>query len=314
MLIAPATTLAQNQTGGVIVRVPDSASSRCINGKTDVIWLTLRRVVTNRSESWFTKDRSVALLVNALVRTYPQAPKAISFPLITDTTLRGYAIGQVSLPIEYTIVDTLPLKEGSYRYSGLEIDLTLLNKQSANGWGRALQALADVSKKLPIPSNPITQSATYLLDFTNAAITKDLEAQNADDKAKSAVLALNFDPTGRCAGVQDFERTGTIAVLQSAGVIGPNLIPIDQTDQYCWTADLQPDFILKAAPKGSTSCDDQNTARDYVQVTNNYSAFVLSALPSGKVLGATSIEDRKNALRRCEANGLPSSACIGVPE
>ena len=51
VLLVPGRASCQGQ-GGVPVRVPDDpgAASRCINPTTDQIWLTLRRLVTNRNE------------------------------------------------------------------------------------------------------------------------------------------------------------------------------------------------------------------------------------------------------------------------
>lgn len=167
--------------------------------------------------------------------------------------------GQVSVPIEYTIIDGLQIKQGAVVYTGISLELTLLNKRGRNKWGNALQALSDVtnSKKLPIPASPITQAAGYLLDYANTAVTKDLGSENTDDKAKSTALAFNFDPTGKCSGNagdgSDFERTGTVAIVQSEGSPGEGLVDIKQVNNYCWAAELKPAFILKVAGKDPKS-------------------------------------------------------------
>jgi hypothetical protein len=300
------------QGGAVPVRIwNDPASSRCINGNSDVVWVTLRRVITDKSKGWLKEDKSIAVMINASVKTQ-QSDKPISFPLMAEETLRGFSNGQVSIPIEYTIVNGLRLKQGQTTYSGISLEMTLLNKQGRTKWGNALQALGEVAKKLPVPSNPYSQGASYLLDFANSAVTKDIDAQNNDDKTKSAALALNFDPTGSCnvggPSGSDFERTGTIAVIQESGTQGDGYVPVNQTNEYCWSAELTPAFVLKAAHKdGSKPCNSADYK--YRQVTNNYVGFFVNAITSTGKLGGASA-DRKDAIKRCEAHGLAAERCL----
>ena len=305
----------QAQSGAVPIRIADGSTSRCIDPRSDRLWVTLRRLIVDRSKGFLRKDTSVALILNASVKVQPATPKPISFPLISEATLRGYSEGQVSVPVEYSIVDGLLLNQDEVLYTGTAIEMTILNKRGKTGWGKALQALSETANKLPIPSNPLTQTGTYLLDFANAAVSKDIEDQNSDDKAKSATLALNFDPTGACGGGadSDFESTGTLAILQQLGVRGPGYVPIDQTNEYCWDADLRPAFILKAAPKDSSKeCDDPTYEPNYVQVRNNYVAFFVNAVATSSVLGGpASDDDRDLALRRCRANGVDGGDCFG---
>jgi hypothetical protein len=303
--------------GAVPVRIPlsDGSKPRCIDSSKDKIWFTLRRVVTTRSRHWFTQDNSVAAIVTATVKTDPQPAKPILFPLMTEATLRDFAMGQISVPIEYTIVDGLNLKQGNVTYTGIGIEVTLLNRRGKNAWGSALAALDEITKKLPIPASPFTQSATYLMDFANSAVTKDLDGQQSDDKVKSAALALNFDPTGSCAGPgqdgSDFETTGTIAVLQEGGLAGPGYVEISRTNEYCWSAELRPAFVLSAAPKVSgVACTDSRYKDRYKQVTNNYVGFFLNAIGSTRVLGAAPARDREDSLNRCIANGIDRAQCL----
>ncbi len=303
------------QGGAVPIRVADGIKPRCINASRDKIWLTLRRVIITRSKGWFTQDNSVAAIINVSVKTEPQAPKPIVFPLMTEATLRDFGVGQVSVPLEYTIVDGFNLKQASTTYTGVGLEVTLLNKQGKTGWGRALQSLSEITKKLPIPASPITQSATYLMDFANSAITKELSDQQSDDKIRSAALAMNFDPTGRCSasgsGGSDFETTGTIAILQEAGIKGQNYVDVSRTNDYCWSAELRPAFVLKATRKeGDVACADPRYNVRYKQVTNNYVGFFLNAIPSTGVSGGAASRDRDESISRCVANGIDSAECL----
>jgi len=308
-LVEPARADAQPvESGGKIVRVDDGTTAHCVNGKEEAVWLMLRAVVTKTSRSWLKKDSSVGLVINASVRSVPQSAKAISYPLMAETSVVDYPRGQVAVPIEYTIIDTMALKQGDHRYSGIGVELTLVNKKSATGWGVALQTLAKVSKKLPIPSDPWSHAGSYLLQFASDSLDADLANQNANDKAKSGTLDLAFSPNGECGGTA-FEKTGTKAFVFGDGTPGPTLIPIAAINDYCWSADLTPSFVLKAGKKiGSGVCTDSSGHAAYSPVSNNYTAFVLSALPATALGGSDALKEE--VVIRCKANGLAQTACM----
>ena len=309
----PTTSYAQ---GAAILRIQDE-SSHCINPTRERVWLSLRRLITQRTRGWFSEDDSIAILVKANVTTDPPANERISYPLMSEFTFGTYPTGQVSVPVEYFVVSGLNLLQDDYLYTGLSVELTLLNIRQRNSWGNALKALGEITDNLSIPASPAAQAGSYLLEFTNSAVDRDLEDQDENDKARSAALALSFDPTGTCGNDQndDFERTGTFAVIQSTGAAGDGLIPIDRTDEYCWDADLRPEFILKAAPKPSGGvCDDQVDANEYIRVSNNYVAFFLNArladgvrsLSSERSFAEQADAYTIEAYERCRAHGIVS--------
>src|SRR5713226_5023734 len=166
--VSTSTSQAQEEGGGLPIRIPDGTTPRCINASTDRVWLTLYRVVATKSKHWLTQENDVAIVMNAQVKTDPQAAKPISFPLMSQARIGAYPTGQISVPVEYTIVSGLNLKQGEVNYTGLGVDLSLVNLRGKNRFGVALEVLAQItgSAKLPIPSSPYTQAATYLLDFT----------------------------------------------------------------------------------------------------------------------------------------------------
>ena len=311
LLFESATAIAEvKPDGGTIVRVPDGAASSCIDGKKDAIWLTLRRVITTKDSDWLTKDNSVGVVIETLVRTDPPAPKAISFPLLAEATIGNFSDGQISIPIEYSIIDSLKLMQGQTRYTGLQIEITLINKRSKNRWGNALVALQEVTKKLPIPGDPILQSASYLLDFANRAVSMEIETLAKDDKSKGATIAVTFDPSGKCVD-ESFEKSGTLAVIFAKGTKGPGYVSIDQASEYCWTADLIPAFSLKAAVRPANgACPEGGGNPEFRPVTNNYTAFILNSQPVTKLHASDTDPDRASALRRCNANGFDAKDCL----
>jgi hypothetical protein len=322
--------------GGIplrVVQVADdpTAVPRCINSQTDRVWLTLRRVVTNRSKGWFTKDADVSIVIKAQVKTDPPLTNGISYPLAANARFGDAPFGQVSVPVEYTLVSGLVLKQDKVSYSGLGVDVSLVNTKQKNGLGSALQALVDVtsSSKLPIPASPYTQAASYLLKFANTAIDNEISKTGTDDKAITGSLAFNFDPdppkpdgscNGKTPGGDDFETTGTKAFLSSDGVKTPTdgavYVDINQTNDYCWTAELTPAFVLKAARKdASIQCSDPNYKSKFKSVSNNYVGLFLNKRAASKQLGPASPEvarDRQESRRRCLANGIGAAKCPGA--
>jgi hypothetical protein len=321
-LLVGGSVLAQEDAGGIPVRVEsvDGLPSKCIDASKDRVWFTLRRLVTTKKAGWFKKDNSVQVIINAQVRTDPA--KALSFPLTTQVKFGDVPTGQVSVPIEYPIVAGLQLTQGEVVYTGIGVEITLLNMQDPSKLGSAIQALSTItsSSKLPIPASPYLQGATYLLDFANTAIKNDIEANNKNDKLKSGALSFNFDPDGQCSG--DFEKTGTKAIVYSTGPTttsptNDSFIDVNHTDSYCWSADLTPTFILKAAKKDSgTSCQDPRYAQRYKAITNNYIAFFLNKRTTSKKLGpdSTSEKDKNESLQRCQLNGIVAASCPGASD
>lgn len=307
-------------SGGVPVRIPaaDGVQSRCIDPSKDRVWLTLRRLVTTKASGWFTKDNSVEVVIAAQVRTDPPPPKPLSFPLTTEAKFGDGPPGQVSVPIEYPIVSGLTLKQSDATYTGLGVEVTLLNLRDRNTLGSALQALSTItgSSKLPIPASPYTQGLTYLLEFANKAVGDDIDNHNKDDKAKSGALDFNFAPTGSCAD-GDFETTGTKAIVYSTGFAGQGswLVDFQHISDYCWSAELSPVFILKATKQeNNLPCQDSSYKSKFREITNNYVAFYLNKVVASTALGPTEEmeNDRRESLQRCQANGVSQAAlCPG---
>jgi hypothetical protein len=275
------------RSGGVPIRIPDAPVPRCINGSTDQIWLTLYRVVMTKKRGWIVDSNQAEIIATVQVKTKPQSSQNLSYPLSNKVNIRDYQPGQISLPVEYSLVSGLSLKQKDAQnndilYTGLGVDTTVINVKSESALGATLAALAQLtgSKKLPIPDSPYTQVAGYLLDFANTAVTNEIASQNADDKYTTASLALNFDPDGSCSdpGPEGlgFETTGTKAILMGEGVPGSGFVPIEQAGDYCWTADTMPVFVLKAARKNRDKpCGDTSYDALYRSVTNNYVAYFL---------------------------------------
>jgi hypothetical protein len=304
------------KNGGVPIRIPDAPVPRCINGLTDQIWLTLYRVVMTKKRGWIADSNQAEIIATVQVKTKPQSSQTLSYPLSNKVNIRDYQAGQISLPVEYSLVSGLNLKQkdahnNEVLYTGLGVDTTVINVKSESALGATLSALAQLtgSKKLPIPDSPYAQAAGYLLDFANTAVTNEIANQNADDKYTTASLALNFDPDGSCSDPGPdglgFETTGTKAILMGEGVPGNSFVPIDQAGDFCWTAETRPVFVLEAARKvPAKPCGDPSYSALYKSVTNNYVAYFLQKRSIRPAVTAAVQRDVAESKKLCDLLGV----------
>jgi len=158
------------------------------------------------------------------------------------------------------------------------------------------------------------------MDFANTAVQKDIDNQNSGDKSKTGALDFNFDPDGKCSG--DFETTGTKAIIfgpvdQNQGQTS-DFVDIAHANDYCWTADLTPSFVLKAAKKeGAVLCNNPYYGPKFKSIGNNYVGFYMNKRTVSKKLGPDSqaAKDRNQSLSRCRVNGILEDAkCPGANE
>src|SRR6185436_13107393 len=143
--------------------------------------------------------------------------------------------------------------------------------------------------------------------LANAAVTKDLANQSEDDKATSASLVLNFGAGGECSG--DMESTGTIALIYADGDKNKNYVDVSATKDYCFSAELRPVFVLKAAKKDQAPCSDPkyNNAKE---VSNNYFGIYVNALSQTAVSGAAKQAEVDRSRKTCAANGVSAADCL----
>ncbi|MEC5387731.1 hypothetical protein VVD49_18505 [Uliginosibacterium sp. H3] len=299
--------------GGRIVRVDEEAQSRCIDPYKDKLWLTLRSLVISKNSQFLTKDKEVSIIIKAKVQTDPVPQVPIVYPLMASAKIGEGPAGQYSIPIEYSIVSGLVLKQDSVVYSGIGADITLVNVKDRSGWGTALQTLDSITSgsKLPIPSSPYTQAASYLISFANSAVQKDIDAQNSDNKAVAGSMQFNFDPNGQCAG--DFEQTGTKALIYAQGdTTSGGYVPLNEIEKRCFSAQFLPSFVLKSAPRPVSGDCRTVQAGQFQSVANNYLAFYLNKQTITKTLGANNLatRDMKESLMRCKANGVSDKKCL----
>ena len=265
--------------GKIIVRVEDSATSRCINSTTDRITMNMRRLIVNKDVSVFTEDKTAALIVSTVISGEDGglSPRKVTFPRMYTVSVVPYSKGNTSLPIEEKLFSRFPLTNSGNSYDTAEIEFTILAKKGKAPFGVALSALADISKNLPAPINPFSEGFKYFSDYANKVVEGSLtEENNIGQQSKEGKILLSFSSTGTCTG--DQEQTGTLAVV--SGVDGKESDGfVDIKKDYCWKADLRSVFTLKFASKASGSTCAAIAEGSYNRVTNPYIAFYLNAEP-----------------------------------
>jgi len=269
---------ATAENGSVIIRLSDGASSRCINPSTDQIWLTMRRVIINKESTLFTKEKYAGIIIHTTIngRTGSQTAK-IMFPRMIEADIEKSSDGHgVSIPVEFSLLQGFQLKTRDNSYTNIEFDFKVIKNKERNNWGDALNALVNITKNLPLPSNPFSDGFLFFANYANSLIDTSLQ-KNKTDSVKEGNITLNFSPSGLCTD-NSFESNGTIAVIQSSiGLEEDGFVDISKinNDEYCWAPQLKPTFAIKFGRKSSDGSCKAVTA-----IRNDYYGFFLNALPT----------------------------------
>ena len=298
--------------GAVIVRVDEGSPSHCVNRSTDTIYLTVRRLVTVKHAGLFTEDKAAGIVIDTTIsgKLSDQETKSVTFPLMKEVNVEDYSKGHgISVPIEYPLARGFDLKTNSAQYIGLELDFAVIPKKKRNHWGNALDALANLSKHVSLPSFPFSEGFKWFAEYANNAVDQSLKQE--DSLVKMGAITMNFSSDGKgpapgqCFG--DFEATGTKAVIQASDETGDGVVDINVIDAYQFNVVLTPAFVLKVCKKdGSKPCSN------FVDVKNDYIGFYLNAVPESGSLVQASSKFRKEAVARCAANGVAEDDCLAT--
>lgn len=276
-ILLPTLVLAAESSGAVIVRIPDGASSRCINASTDQVWLTMRRVILNKQSSLFTEDKYAGVVVNTTIsgRTGSKTEK-IGFPRMIEADIESYAAGRgVSIPVEFGLLEGFQLNNEGAGYTNVDFEFNIVKGKKRNAWGEALNSLISITKRLPMPSNPFSDGFQFFADYANSVVDSSVQERKADN-IKQGNVRLSFSPNGQCSN-KAFESNGTIAIIVSTpGSEADGFVDIGKinNNQYCWSAELQPAFTVKFGTVSSNGTCTPTTA-----IRNDYYGFFLNALP-----------------------------------
>lgn len=292
--------------GEIIVRVDDGAATRCINASVDRITMNLRRLVVNKDVGLFSEDKAAGVLVSTVISGDDSngSPQKVSFPRMYTVTVAPYASGFVSLPVEEKLFTRFSLANSGNSYDTAELEFSVISKKDKTPFGVALAALEDISKNLPAPINPFSESFKYFSQYANKVVNDSLNKENnVAANTKEGKITMTFSATGTCTG--DQEQTGTLAVVKgSNGKESDGYVDIKKG--YCWAAELKPVFTLKFASQNGRKCSEIGAA-SFSRVANPYVAFYLNAEP--KVLTSSN-----KPLARVDKLPLLGKDPVALPE
>lgn len=277
---SPESHSASVPDGQIIVRVEDSAASRCINSSTDRITMHLRRIIADKDVGIFTEDKLAAVVINTIISGVEAGttPKKVSFPRMYTVSVSPYSKGYVSLPVEEKLFSRFQLSAAENSYDSAEIEFSLVIKKNKTHFGIALSALADITKNLPAPINPFSEGFKYFADYANKVVEASLnEENNVAESVKESKITMSFSSTDTCA--VDQEKTGTIAIVKGANGSEKDGF-VDIKKEYCWKAEYKPVFTLKFAQRDSNIACKDIPSDAFIQVNNPYVAFFLNAEPN----------------------------------
>jgi hypothetical protein len=263
---------------GEIVRIPTPINARCINAKTDELTMTLRRIITQRTEGFFTEDKRAGVTVIATLNS--DGNPTSKTPSVNLIDIESAPMGQVLLPLEYPVASLLPLSADSGKTftKNMLLELYLDKVRGENTFGKVLDIAGSLLAKLPIPANPYTNAASEVLKFANDAITS--ETRDAGGRL-FASITLQFNDRdepdlGKCAA-DSYQATGAIAVVGATGA--HNIKPLalgNLSARYCWRYGSENTYEVQYAVKPTAGCHAV-PAGEYRELPNDYVMIVVSA-------------------------------------
>lgn len=282
--VANIPTIAHGQSsllgGGVIVRIPDNLTSRCVNGATDRIDLYLVSMISHKHRSIFRSTTAVGLYIETLIEgATSEAEQKIIIPRSFMIDVSDYGSSLVRLPVEQKLLSRFKLRNGDNLYSNATFRIKFISSEEDGPVKIALHTLSDVTKRLPIPSNPFIEGIDYFVELSNGIVSAMMdENKNPDKVVPEAQLAFEFSQDGQCTG--QLETTGIKAVIKEYSKQqrhSDKYIDIAQIHTYCFRYSNANFKRIEFASKPAGGCAD---VTEYKQVINPHYVFALNATPA----------------------------------
>jgi hypothetical protein len=229
-------------SGTVIIRVDDTSGAHCIDASSEKVTVFVRRVFTERKKGWFSSEQTAGVRVRTVSPDTSAGGQAMANPSSQVVSVAGDERGRMSLGMEYGVASGFVLNSGNGIADTMSIDVILPRTKVKKGFfGRS----KDTSPE---------QIAHIDLKF---------------NETKEPDLA-------RCKSA-GYERTGALAVMQSEGAPGANLLPVTNTEQeYCFRYSSGSSYELLAAKRKAEdgSCPAPS---EFQAVKNNYVLMLINA-------------------------------------
>ena len=313
----PAARLKGVPEGGIIIRIPDTEPERCINASTDRLSLHLRRLRIRKDIGWFTADKEAGLISGTAITglNADGSEHKVTYPRMFTVTVEAFDEGFVSLPVEQRFFHMFKLQSGDLKYTSVDLDFVVLKKKKRARFGVALHHLSQITKKLPAPSNPFSDTFKFFADYADGVVSESINSNNnVGGQTKEGTMVFSFSLDGTCTG--DMETTGTkLAIKGAAGSEEDGFADIRKN--YCWKASLTPSFEVSFASMPANGDCATVAVTKFKKLRNPYYGFFLNkytppATSTGSVdiLEAMGSGDFAESYRRCEQHGIGIEECL----
>lgn len=179
--------------GATIVPISDGLPASAFNLKTDAASIYLEKAVLYKDNGWFTNDKEVAITakmnINSRRRSGASTSLTISRVYKFDVSL--YEDGRIEIPLKsLPLLDTFNLSGEDYLVTSVVMDLFLSRRKEKNNFSKTLEAVIEVSKKIPVPINPYAEYASVFGDTFSQVVEEAIE--EGADTVPFASFGLRF--------------------------------------------------------------------------------------------------------------------------
>jgi hypothetical protein len=267
--------------GGIILRVDDQTTTRCVNGSSDVVTFHLVRMVSETRSDWLNKDQSVGLLIDTTIEGATAASsEKISFPRSFMMDVKEYRPGIVYLPVEQKLLSRFRLKQDSNTFTSMQFDFKLVSTRTGGPLVQAVRLLSEITNDLPLPANPFVEGFKFFAHYGTKVISRmqSLEAGGASAHDVQARLTFEFSADGNCTG--QMETTGAkLIVRQFSGDEKHGFIDVSRANEYCWRFFQNPLREVRFARRVSGACPSD--AAGFTNLSNPHYFGILNAVSLG---------------------------------
>lgn len=314
--------IATAQGAGELVRIPTPISPRCINGKTDEISITLRKVIIHKTGSFITEDKKAGISVIATLNS--NSNQVSKTPSVNLVSVESDERGQVRIPLEYPIASLLALSPdfGKTYTKNMLLELYIDKPRGSTTFGEILDSAGGALGKVPLPPNPYLNAASTVLNWASMAIDSASKDKGGEQVASITLQFNNRDETdiNKCKD-DGYATTGAIALISPNGSDkgGPPLGLNNLEQSYCWRYATNNTYVVEYASKPQGGCVGiadkmfKEIPNDYVMLLVAAAKTIPPTLGIENTSSSVSAEERQvhleESAKLCDAMKLRRSYC-----
>jgi hypothetical protein len=219
--------------GGTIIPIKTD-STKTFNDPNKTISIYLDKSVWNKDSDLFTRDKEIAITAKLEINSIKDNGEKA-----TVLSTRAYTFdiaktskGQMEIPLrKLPILEQCNICGEDYQITSIVVHLFITKKKEGSSFSKALQAIIAVSRKMPVQSNPYTESLSKFGDIFNQIADAALQEADTAPLASFGLVLDGYHANGNP------DHAGTYAVI------------FDGRKEHfvsCFDADTSP--AIKSAP------------------------------------------------------------------